>query len=260
MVRFLRKLTEFVTPWFFSGLVLVLTGFAPDQWAARFLYWLNVPDAIRHVWPSGLDIRVVLVTMGVVVIVVGHVRSRVPRPACKESKAAFCLGHDLLIWSGMIGVSIKMPARRSGSTLIVLEAGIQKALLELGVSDPFPPPPPANAGDLTRVFLHYDVAVRAKLDVCSPRCVDFYEFSATAARLGMMVAVGAGEKECPAKSEFLRQIESLIQLGKTIRLSRGKIARLKEAYHLASGDLSFASAQSAMDRCHEVYREVREQN
>lgn len=51
------------------GLVAVITGFTPEEWVAHFAEELRVSGVVDGHWPTYLDIRAVLVAVGVGVIV-----------------------------------------------------------------------------------------------------------------------------------------------------------------------------------------------
>jgi adenylate cyclase len=57
-----------LTSWVAVGTIVALTGFGPEHWfAATFLY-VGMPQA-GSVWPSWLDIRAVIVSIGVAIVV-----------------------------------------------------------------------------------------------------------------------------------------------------------------------------------------------
>ncbi len=69
--RFKRAVTvgrEYLTDWAIAGTVIALTGFSPDHWFADLVGHLAIPENIRQSWPAALDIRIVLVAVGVAII------------------------------------------------------------------------------------------------------------------------------------------------------------------------------------------------
>ena len=65
----LRTLREYVTHWVIGGACIVLTGFVPEEWAARLAHWLGLPEQFEVAWPAGIDPRMAVVTLGVAIIV-----------------------------------------------------------------------------------------------------------------------------------------------------------------------------------------------
>jgi adenylate cyclase len=58
---------EYLTHWTVAGLVVTLTGFTPDHWIAHALH--EVPSGVRNLFPGGIDYRLVVVALGVLMIV-----------------------------------------------------------------------------------------------------------------------------------------------------------------------------------------------
>jgi adenylate cyclase len=54
---------------FVSGLVLVLTGFTPEHWVTYAFEAFHLPVGLFSRWPSGLDPRLIVVTLGIAIIV-----------------------------------------------------------------------------------------------------------------------------------------------------------------------------------------------
>src|SRR5690348_5286503 len=52
-----------------GGAFLVLTGFAPEEWLARVVHAVHLPDGALHLWTAGIDLRVAAVVVGMTVIV-----------------------------------------------------------------------------------------------------------------------------------------------------------------------------------------------
>jgi adenylate cyclase len=58
-----------LTHWGIVGAIIALTGFGPEHWFAAIFQFVHVPEPSGHVWPAWLDIRVVIVCVGVAIIV-----------------------------------------------------------------------------------------------------------------------------------------------------------------------------------------------
>lgn len=58
---------EYLTHWTVAGLIVTLTGFTPDHWIAHALH--EVPSGVRNLFPGGIDYRLVVVVLGVLMIV-----------------------------------------------------------------------------------------------------------------------------------------------------------------------------------------------
>jgi adenylate cyclase len=64
--QLLGKLREDVSGWLVTGLIVALTGFTPQEWSARLL---RLFPAVDLGWLSGLDLRLVLVALGMTIVV-----------------------------------------------------------------------------------------------------------------------------------------------------------------------------------------------
>ncbi len=71
-----HTLREHITFWVIGGVLLALTGLAPEEWLARAIDRLHVPDNILHLWTAGIDVRVVPIAIGMTVIAIGLLRQR----------------------------------------------------------------------------------------------------------------------------------------------------------------------------------------
>jgi len=60
-------LREYVTHWTIAGSIVAFTGLSPDHWIGHVLQ--VVPEGVRHVFPQGIDYRLVVVGLGVLMIV-----------------------------------------------------------------------------------------------------------------------------------------------------------------------------------------------
>src|SRR5947208_6124663 len=67
-----------LTSWVAVGTVVALTGFGPEHWFAAAFRYVEMPQA-GLVWPSGLDIRALIVSIGVAIVVVDVLVRRMHR-------------------------------------------------------------------------------------------------------------------------------------------------------------------------------------
>src|SRR5713101_287897 len=57
-----------LTSWVAIGMIVALTGFGPEHWFAAAFRYVEMPQA-GLVWPPWLDIRAVIVSIGVAIVV-----------------------------------------------------------------------------------------------------------------------------------------------------------------------------------------------
>jgi adenylate cyclase len=67
-----------VTSWVAVGTIIALTGFGPEHWFATAFRYVELPQA-GLVWPSWLDIRAVIVSIGVAIVVADLIARRMRR-------------------------------------------------------------------------------------------------------------------------------------------------------------------------------------
>ncbi|MBI3703511.1 MAG: tetratricopeptide repeat protein [Rhizobiales bacterium] len=77
--RLWEKIREHASNAVVGGGILVLTGFTPEHWVAEILHKLRLTD-VRSFWPSFIDGRLFVLTVGVAIIV-GDLLWRKHRPA-----------------------------------------------------------------------------------------------------------------------------------------------------------------------------------
>ena len=77
---------EYLTHWVIAGLILSLTGFVPEEWFAKLVEELALPERVRALWPEGLDPRAAIFALGVAIIVADIVLRR--RVAAHDKGAA----------------------------------------------------------------------------------------------------------------------------------------------------------------------------
>jgi adenylate cyclase len=58
-----------LTHWAIVGTVIAMTGFGPEHWFAAVFRYVQVPEPVGHLWPPWLDIRAVIVCIGVAIVV-----------------------------------------------------------------------------------------------------------------------------------------------------------------------------------------------
>ena len=56
-----------LTSWVAIGMIVALTGFGPEHWFATAFRYVEMPQA-GLVWPAWLDIRAVIVSIGVLIV------------------------------------------------------------------------------------------------------------------------------------------------------------------------------------------------
>ena len=64
--QFFSKIRGQVSGWIVTGSIIAITGFTPQEWAARLV---RLFPAIETEWLSGLDLRLVLVGLGTTIVV-----------------------------------------------------------------------------------------------------------------------------------------------------------------------------------------------
>src|SRR5262245_17068701 len=57
-----------LTSWVAVGTIVALTGFGPEHWFAAAFRYVEIPQA-GLVWPSWVDIRALIVSIGVAIVV-----------------------------------------------------------------------------------------------------------------------------------------------------------------------------------------------
>jgi hypothetical protein len=76
-----------LTSWVTVGTIVALTGFGPDHWFAAALRYVEMPQA-GLVWPTWLDIRAVIVSIGVAIVVTHVLVRRILREKAMVGAAA----------------------------------------------------------------------------------------------------------------------------------------------------------------------------
>jgi adenylate cyclase len=62
-------LAQNVTRWAIVGTIIALTGFGPEHWFAAAFNSMQLPEPLLHAWPAWLDIRILIVCVGVGIVV-----------------------------------------------------------------------------------------------------------------------------------------------------------------------------------------------
>ena len=52
-----------------GGAIVALTGFAPEHWFAEVIKAIHVPEWMLNAWPSSIDARLAVVSIGIAIIV-----------------------------------------------------------------------------------------------------------------------------------------------------------------------------------------------
>jgi TolB-like protein len=65
----LSVVREHFTHWLVGGLILMATGFTPEDWLVHLLHSLHLPAGLAHAGSAGVDVRVLVMILGVAVIV-----------------------------------------------------------------------------------------------------------------------------------------------------------------------------------------------
>ncbi|QCP53073.1 adenylate cyclase [Trinickia violacea] len=72
-IRTLKRLSMtlrgMVSGWAVAGIIIAITGFAPQVWIARFVHQIASPADVRRLLPLALDVRVEIVLAGITIIV-----------------------------------------------------------------------------------------------------------------------------------------------------------------------------------------------
>jgi adenylate cyclase len=76
-----------LTSWVAVGTIIALTGFGPEHWFATAFRYVELPQA-GLVWPSWLDIRAVIVSIGVAIVVADLIARRIRRENTVAGPAA----------------------------------------------------------------------------------------------------------------------------------------------------------------------------
>jgi adenylate cyclase len=58
-----------LTYWAILGTVIAVTGFGPEHWFAAAFRYMKMPETVGNGWLSWLDVRVVIVSLGVAIVV-----------------------------------------------------------------------------------------------------------------------------------------------------------------------------------------------
>ena len=88
-----HALREHATNWAVGGALIAATGFAPEEWFARTVERLHIPENALHLWAAGIDVRVLPIGLGVAFIVGDVIRRkyREQQPATHAAAAAEAL-------------------------------------------------------------------------------------------------------------------------------------------------------------------------
>lgn len=65
-----EKLLDHISPWVTGGMLLALTGAAPEDWVSQCAHIVGASNSYGYIRSVGIDLRVFPVAVGVLVIVV----------------------------------------------------------------------------------------------------------------------------------------------------------------------------------------------
>lgn len=111
-----RTTASNISSWVFVGAVVALTGFGPEHWFAAALRYVEMPQA-GLVWPAWLDIRAVIVSIGVLIVAADVLGRRM-----RQEKAV----------AGPAGADAASPD--SGQPMPTLRSGLEDELAAAGVA------------------------------------------------------------------------------------------------------------------------------
>ena len=111
-----RTAASNVSSWVLVGAVVALTGFGPEHWFAAALRYVEMPQA-GLVWPAWFDIRAVIVSIGVLIVVADVLVRRM-----RQEKAV----------AGPAGAEAASPD--SGQPMPTLRSGLEDELAAAGVA------------------------------------------------------------------------------------------------------------------------------
>lgn len=87
LIRHIRVVAaQSLTSWATVGTIVALTGFGPDHWFAAAFRYVEMPQ-VGLVWPSWLDIRAVIVSIGVAIVVADVLVRRMRREKAATGSA-----------------------------------------------------------------------------------------------------------------------------------------------------------------------------
>jgi len=58
-----------LTHWVIVGTIIAMTGFGPEHWFAAVFNYIQLPEPVGHGWPPWLDVRAIIVSVGVAIVV-----------------------------------------------------------------------------------------------------------------------------------------------------------------------------------------------
>ncbi|HEY7665648.1 MAG TPA: hypothetical protein VH934_21230 [Xanthobacteraceae bacterium] len=63
------SLAKNLTHWAVVGTIIAATGFGPEHWFAAVFHFVQLPEPLGRLWPPWLDLRAVIVCIGVAIVV-----------------------------------------------------------------------------------------------------------------------------------------------------------------------------------------------
>ena len=112
IARLWSTIREHISQAAIGGAIVALTGFAPEHWFAEVIKAIHVPKWMLDAWPSSLDARLAVVSLGIAIIV-GDVLWR-RRALDRQQRVASELPHAP---EGGLGRSLPLPDKPSIAVL-----------------------------------------------------------------------------------------------------------------------------------------------
>lgn len=66
--RLLGEVRAYLTHWIVAGVLITITGFAPEHWVATALDRIALPVSLRGQAPGSFDVRIALVAIGASIV------------------------------------------------------------------------------------------------------------------------------------------------------------------------------------------------
>jgi adenylate cyclase len=117
-----------LTHWAIVGTIIALTGFGPEHWFAAIFRYVQVPDPVERMWPAWLDIRVVIVCIGVAIVVADVLFRR------RASRRAHALGAESVAAAPAQAIAVAGPAPAGSSVAGQLKRAAEDITVSRAVS------------------------------------------------------------------------------------------------------------------------------
>jgi adenylate cyclase len=90
LIRLWSTVREHISNAAVGGAIVALTGFAPEHWFAEALQAIHIPVRLLNAWPSSVDGRMAIVSIGIAIIVIDVLWQR--RASDRHRQLAFVSG------------------------------------------------------------------------------------------------------------------------------------------------------------------------